>query len=147
MNHLSQAASSILRNPDLVSTLFRDWTHVDLNGIREQAGWIIRAKDTTISYVDASFRAHLSDTRSGLHVWVHWVEGMAEQCLSLELGNNNDTTQSMESAIRNLMHRWTFFGTMVIRDLTLRSAASFGIMTLFITLFPRLFSFAKVVDG
>lgn len=129
LNHLSQAVSSILRSADLMAMLQRDWAHVDLNGIREQAGWVVRMRDSLIAYVDGSFRAYLQE-HAPLPVWAQWIEGMAEQCLVLEMNTSTSPTVNgegvMEMTVRSLLHRWAFFGTMVIRDLTLRSASSFG---------------------
>lgn len=143
LNHLSQAVDGILRAPPEAATaqLLKDWQGLDTAGILEQAGWVVKMRDPLVAYVEQSIASLLSQ-RLTLPAWAQWVECMAEQCLALEHQQQSSSKQSennnglglidelaMEDAMRVLLHRWTFFGTMAIRDLTLRSAPSFGTIT------------------
>lgn len=121
LNHLAQAVRSILGSPEHTNGMLRDFAHIDFGSIREQVGWVIAGQDEFLAFVEASFKNYLFEGAS-LQQWTQWIEGLVEQCLSLEMASGG----SLEAAARAITLRWSFFTTMVMRDMTLRSASSFG---------------------
>lgn len=121
LNHLAQAVRSILHNPEYVGQMIHDWAHIDFASIKEQALWIVRTKESLLTYVESSFRSYLLEGLPLLQ-WLQWLESLLEQCLAIEMGSG----ETLEHAARSVILRWSFFSAMVLRDLTLRSANSFG---------------------
>ena len=143
LSHLTQALRSILCNSEQTQQMLLDWSHVDFQGIREQCDWIMRLKEGFLPWIEASFRTYLQDGVS-LHVWSSWIENITDQCIGGEqvMGSN------LEEACSIVILRWTFYSSMIMRDLTLRSAASFGSFHLLNLLFNEylLYSVEKRLD-
>lgn len=57
-----------------------------------------------------------------LQAWLEWAEGCADQCLS----SSPSSTSGLEEAGRALCLRWSFFTSLLLRDLTLKGGHSFG---------------------
>ena len=53
--------------------------------------------------------------------WAEWLNRVVEQVLQPHQGTDN-----FPKAARQFLLKWSFYSSMIIRDLTLRSAASFG---------------------
>ena len=143
LSHLTQAIRSILCNAEQTHQMLLDWGHVDFHGIREQCDWIMRLKEGFLHWIEASFRTYLQDGVS-LHVWSTWIENITDQCINGEqlMG------AALEDACSTVILRWTFYSSMIMRDLTLRSAASFGSFHLLNLLFNEylLYSVEKRLD-
>ncbi|PJF18260.1 DNA-binding RFX-type winged-helix domain-containing protein [Paramicrosporidium saccamoebae] len=121
LNHLSQAVRAILGSPDHLRAMLHDFGQIDFCTIREQIQWVVPGQETFLAYIEVSFKAFLLEGAS-LPQWTQWLETMTEQCISVELVAN----VTLEEAARTLMLRWSFLATTIMRDLTLRSASSFG---------------------
>lgn len=143
LSHLTQAIRSILCNAEQTHQMLLDWGQVDFPGIKEQCDWIMRLKEGFLHWIEASFRTYLQDGVS-LHVWSTWIESIAEQCINGEQVMGS----SLEEACSTVIMRWTFYSSLIMRDLTLRSAASFGSFHLLNLLFNEylLYSIEKRLD-
>lgn len=143
LSHLTQAIRSILCNAEQTHQMLLDWGNVDFQGIREQCDWIMRLKDGFLNWIEASFRTYLQDGVS-LHVWSTWIENITEQCINGE----QVMGASLEESCSTVILRWTFYSSMIMRDLTLRSAASFGSFHLLNLLFNEylMYSMEKRLD-
>ena len=143
LSHLTQAIRTILCNAEQTHQMLLDWGQVDFPGIREQCDWIMRLKEGFLHWIEASFRTYLQDGVS-LHVWSTWIENITDQCINGEqvMGSG------LEEACSTVILRWTFYSSMIMRDLTLRSAASFGSFHLLNLLFNEylLYSVEKRLD-
>ena len=143
LSHLTQAIRSILCNAEQTHQMLLDWGNVDFQGIKEQCDWIMRLKEGFLNWIEASFRTYLQDGVS-LHVWSSWIENITEQCVNGEQVMGT----SLEDACSTVILRWTFYSSMIMRDLTLRSAASFGSFHLLNLLFNEylMYSMEKRLD-
>ena len=74
----------------------------------------------TVTRVEESFKATLQQG-VGLEGWAAWLEGVVDSLLDASLAKD-----SYIGAARQFLLRWSFYSSMIIRDLTLRSATSFG---------------------
>ena len=70
--------------------------------------------------VEESFKATLQQG-VGLEGWAAWLEGVVDSLLDTNLPKD-----AYIGAARQFLLRWSFYSSMIIRDLTLRSATSFG---------------------
>lgn len=64
--------------------------------------------------------AELLSRQAPLQSWLEWAEGCADQCLAMSTANG------LEEAGRALCLRWSFFTSLLLRDLTLKGGHSFG---------------------
>lgn len=70
--------------------------------------------------LEADFKVTLQQ-QSSLEQWAVWLKGVVTQVLQPYEGK-----PTFAKAARQFLLKWSFYSSMVIRDLTLRSAASFG---------------------
>ena len=87
---------------------------------QEQASWGCGCDQETVTRLEESFKATLQQQAS-LESWASWLEGVVDSIL-----NPNLSKENYIQAARQFLLRWSFYSSMIIRDLTLRSAASFG---------------------
>lgn len=74
----------------------------------------------TVQKLENDFKAALLQQNS-LEEWAQWLRMVVDSALE-----EYKETSSYITAARQFLLKWSFYSSMVIRDLTLRSAASFG---------------------
>ena len=125
LNHLSQAVSGVLGSSELRSALLRDWNHIDMTGVRMQLqAWGVELRESILSYLETSVRALLTDRSTDLLSWARWTETVTEQCLRSDIAVS--ALENFEDAQKSLLCKASMLGSLLVRDLTLRSASSFG---------------------
>ncbi|KAG1703687.1 MHC class II regulatory factor RFX1 [Nymphon striatum] len=120
LNHLAQAARAVLQNSSQIHQMLADLNRVDFHNVQEQASWVCQCDDITVQKLEEDFKATLQQQNS-LEQWAAWLEGVVNQVLRPHEGKVD-----FSKAARQFLLKWSFYSSMVIRDLTLRSAASFG---------------------
>ncbi|XP_062814958.1 DNA-binding protein RFX2-like isoform X2 [Anolis carolinensis] len=132
LNHLAQAARAVLQSPSQTGQMLRDLNRVDFARVQEQAAWVCRwgpqedeeaaAEEDAglVRRLERGFKRALG-RQSSLEQWAQWMESALSHALRPHLGKPR-----LPSAARHFLLQWSFYSSMVIRDLTLRSAASFG---------------------
>lgn len=73
-----------------------------------------------VQKLEAEFKSALQ-LQNTLEQWAVWLRQVVDNALVAYCGK-----PEFESAARQFLLNWSFYSSMVIRDLTLRSAASFG---------------------
>nr|KAG5685937.1 hypothetical protein BaRGS_028663 [Batillaria attramentaria] len=126
LNHLCQAARSVLQSPDITGQLLDDWLSVDLNSIVKQTLYTMdqyTARDhTLISNLCGEFE-RLLEEQAPIESFIEWLDGMVDKCV---VKPSAKPTKSLRQIARQFLLMWSCFGTRVIRDMTLHSAPSFG---------------------
>ncbi|GFX69747.1 transcription factor RFX3 [Trichonephila clavipes] len=120
LNHLAQAARAVLQSSTQIKQMTSDLNKVDFRNIQEQASWVCQCDDSTIRRILTEFRQTLQHNL-WLEEWASWLENIVNKILEPHEGK-----PSYPKAAREFLLKWSFFSSLVIRDLTLRSAASFG---------------------
>lgn len=120
LNHLAQAARAVLQNSSQITQMLADLNRVDFHNVQEQASWVCECEDSVVQRLEADFKATLQQQNS-LESWALWLKNVVAQVLKPFEGKPN-----FAKAARQFLLKWSFYSSMVIRDLTLRSAASFG---------------------
>ncbi|KDR21076.1 Transcription factor RFX3, partial [Zootermopsis nevadensis] len=120
LNHLAQAARAVLQNSAQINQMLVDLNRVDFHNVQEQASWVCQCDDGMVQQLEADFKVTLQQ-QSSLEEWAAWLKGVVTQVLKPYEGKPN-----FAKAARQFLLKWSFYSSMVIRDLTLRSAASFG---------------------
>ncbi|XP_061046363.1 MHC class II regulatory factor RFX1 isoform X1 [Eubalaena glacialis] len=120
LNHLAQAARAVLQNTAQISQMLSDLNRVDFANVQEQASWVCRCEDRVVQRLEQDFKVTLQQQNS-LEQWAAWLDGVVSQVLKPYQGS-----AGFPKAAKLFLLKWSFYSSMVIRDLTLRSAASFG---------------------
>ncbi|XP_020286707.1 DNA-binding protein RFX2 isoform X3 [Pseudomyrmex gracilis] len=120
LNHLAQAARAVLQNSNQISQMLADLNRVDFHNVQEQASWVCQCDYGMVERLETDFKATLQQQNS-LEDWAIWLKGVVTQVLK-----PFEEKPTFAKAARQFLLKWSFYSSMVIRDLTLRSAASFG---------------------
>ncbi|XP_043289835.1 DNA-binding protein RFX2 isoform X2 [Venturia canescens] len=120
LNHLAQAARAVLQNSSQINQMLADLNRVDFHNVQEQASWVCQCDYAMVQRLEADFKLTLQQQNS-LEQWAVWLKGVVTQVLKPYEGK-----PTFVKAARQFLLKWSFYSSMVIRDLTLRSAASFG---------------------
>ncbi|XP_061567241.1 MHC class II regulatory factor RFX1a isoform X2 [Cololabis saira] len=120
LNHLAQAARAVLQNTAQINQMLSDLNRVDFANVQEQASWVCRCEDRVVQRLEQDFKLTLQQQNS-LEQWAVWLDGVVSQVLK-----PYQHSAAFPKAAKLFLLKWSFYSSMVIRDLTLRSAASFG---------------------
>ncbi|XP_050962073.1 MHC class II regulatory factor RFX1a isoform X3 [Labeo rohita] len=120
LNHLAQAARAVLQNTAQINQMLSDLNRVDFANVQEQASWVCRCEDRVVQRLEQDFKLTLQQQNS-LEQWAAWLDGVVSQVLK-----PYQSSAAFPKAAKLFLLKWSFYSSMVIRDLTLRSAASFG---------------------
>ncbi|XP_036943806.1 MHC class II regulatory factor RFX1a isoform X4 [Acanthopagrus latus] len=120
LNHLAQAARAVLQNTAQINQMLSDLNRVDFANVQEQASWVCRCEDRVVQRLEQNFKLTLQQQNS-LEQWAAWLDGVVSQVLK-----PYQHSPAFPKAAKLFLLKWSFYSSMVIRDLTLRSAASFG---------------------
>ncbi|XP_029178995.1 DNA-binding protein RFX2 isoform X3 [Nylanderia fulva] len=120
LNHLAQAARAVLQNPSQINQMLTDLNRVDFHNVQEQASWVCQCDYGMVQRLEEDFKSTLRQQNS-LEDWAIWLKGVVTQVLK-----PFEEKPTFAKAARQFLLKWSFYSSMVIRDLTLRSAASFG---------------------
>ncbi|KAM9687573.1 DNA-binding protein RFX2 isoform 2-T2 [Trichechus inunguis] len=120
LNHLAQAARAVLQNTSQINQMLSDLNRVDFANVQEQAAWVCQCEESVVQRLEQDFKLTLQQ-QSSLDQWANWLDNVVTQVLKQHTGS-----PSFPKAARQFLLKWSFYSSMVIRDLTLRSAASFG---------------------
>uniref|UniRef100_A0A672R9A8 Regulatory factor X1 n=1 Tax=Sinocyclocheilus grahami TaxID=75366 RepID=A0A672R9A8_SINGR len=86
----------------------------------EQASWVCGCEDGVVQQLEQDFKLTLQQQNS-LEQWAVWLDGVVSQVLKPYTGS-----PAFPKVAKLFLLKWSFYSSVVIRDLTLRSAASFG---------------------
>lgn len=125
LNHLADAARSVLNNPSHMAKIREDYFRLVFASIQETVQWVFQDCDAELlTRCEQAFR-QLHTSNSSLEAWAMWLQDIVAQCIKPFEG-----TPTFAARASELMLRWSFISSLVIRDLTLRSAVSFGMFHL-----------------
>ncbi|XP_030369322.1 DNA-binding protein RFX2 isoform X2 [Scaptodrosophila lebanonensis] len=131
LNHLAQAARAVLQNGAQITQMLSDLNRVDFHNVQEQAAWVSQCAPSVVQRLENDFKAALQQQNS-LEQWASWLQLVVESALEEYTGK-----PSYAHAARQFLLKWSFYSSMIIRDLTLRSASSFGSFHLIRLLFDE----------
>eukprot|EP00123_Amoebidium_parasiticum_P009797 comp19712_c0_seq1/m.23461 comp19712_c0_seq1/g.23461 ORF comp19712_c0_seq1/g.23461 comp19712_c0_seq1/m.23461 type:complete len:550 (-) comp19712_c0_seq1:149-1798(-) len=121
LNHLAQAARAVMQNEDAVAQMVSDWGHVDFGDVEAQARWAFDDAGMDLLKNLYTGLSELLEEGPCLEDYVDWLGGLGGDTIT----DRNDLHLCV-AELGTFMLRWSFLTALIIRDLTLRSAASFG---------------------
>ncbi|PAV81597.1 hypothetical protein WR25_03087 [Diploscapter pachys] len=122
LNHLAQAARAVLQKQEQVTAMFHDYVRVDITQVQEQAGWVAGCDNLMVKHIHDAFKHNLQKI-APMEEWAEWMESIVDQILAKY---HDKPVQTIADVGKQFLLNWSFYTSMVIRDLTLRSASSFG---------------------
>ncbi|CAJ0960125.1 unnamed protein product, partial [Mesorhabditis belari] len=122
LNHVATAARGVLQKADQIKQMHSDFNRVEMTCVQEQAGWVCACDPATVQHFQNSFRENL-EKQTTLEGWAQWMEAVLDNVLARY--HDKAVTELAEVAKQFLLN-WSFYNNLIIRDLTLRSAQSFG---------------------
>uniref|UniRef100_A0A8C9VXT4 DNA-binding protein RFX2 n=1 Tax=Scleropages formosus TaxID=113540 RepID=A0A8C9VXT4_SCLFO len=120
VRHISPSRYPIACPLSLISCCARCQNYRSGYAVWEQASWVCQCDEATVQRLEQDFKLTLQQ-QSSLDQWALWLDNVVNQVLKPHEGS-----PSFPRAARQFLLKWSFYSSMVIRDLTLRSAASFG---------------------
>ncbi|XP_025100046.1 transcription factor RFX4-like [Pomacea canaliculata] len=126
LNHLCQAARSVLQSSEVTAQLLDDWLTVDLNSIVKQTLYTMDQysdRDHSLIVSLCSEFERLLEEQAPIESYIEWLDIMVDRCV---VKPSSSRPRSLRRIARQFLLMWSCFGTRVIRDMTLHSAPSFG---------------------
>ncbi|CAG4976813.1 unnamed protein product [Colias eurytheme] len=115
LNHLAQAARAVLTNQHQIQQMVSDLSRVDFRVVREQAAWACACGNAPTAHkLEADFKATLGRGAS-LEQWAGWLDACVRAALAPHQARPDFTARA-----RRLLLDWSFYSSLVIRELTLR---------------------------
>eukprot|EP01147_Barroeca_monosierra_P011119 gene11119-3180_t len=115
LNHLAQAARNLLSDHSHLTSLIEDYMRVDIDALISQVCW---------SKFEQEFQAVLQGNK-GLPGWCEWLQLITKAVLP-----SSASIEALMEAASDICRTWSVVSSLLIRDLTLRSAPTFGMFHL-----------------
>lgn len=160
---LGQALGRILTDPYNITTMLAAWESVDFDSVSNQAALVTNSTHETVEQYQDSVRSLLEQVRNAMDVKPSMSgnndvdESAASQCMAvlrlvvafanealegsarftqeLVAGGQGTVLSSIDMGPRSFLLKWNYIAGQVLRDLTIKSHASFGnfqILSLFV---------------
>ena len=121
VNHLAQAAANVLESHEQAMQMIHDFSKIDLENVRSQAVWATECDVQEFIQLESDFR-YLLQSAGKLEQFTQWLRNI----LNRFVDNISREFEEYQAASRRFLLRWKFYCSLVMRELTLRSASSFG---------------------
>lgn len=119
LTHLIREARPILNNQEIVQQKRADLEKIDIMKIHEQISWVTECPLETVQTIHSGM-VGLLDTHASFDDWHVFLVKSINSCLP-ERSHPNYTVKA-----KKFIMSWSYYSSMVIRDLTLRSVQTFG---------------------
>jgi regulatory factor X 1/2/3 len=119
INQLAQGARPVLQNSSQTDQMLSDLIRIDFSSVQDRVSWACQSEDSVLQ-LEADFKKMLHNQNS-LEQWAAWLKGVITEVLKPHEG-----TPNFAKAAKEFLLNWSFYNSMVVRDLTLRKAPSFG---------------------
>eukprot|EP00005_Dracoamoeba_jomungandri_P003832 CAMPEP_0174258474 /NCGR_PEP_ID=MMETSP0439-20130205/7456_1 /TAXON_ID=0 /ORGANISM="Stereomyxa ramosa, Strain Chinc5" /LENGTH=405 /DNA_ID=CAMNT_0015341993 /DNA_START=889 /DNA_END=2106 /DNA_ORIENTATION=+ len=128
INHVAQNCRKVLQSSAHLTQMLVDWNRIDFSFINNQPAWMCRTGTGIVQNIQDNFRRFLQQ-RLTIEQWAQWLRDTAERFLAKCADMDHLTMASQE-----LLLKWSFYSSLIIRDLSIRSAPSLGSFHLMRTL-------------
>lgn len=128
LTHLAQAARTVLHSAEPVTQMVNDWQDIDFKEIIKQTLWTFSTDPEADCQVIETFLndfTQLLEQQATIDQYAEWASNLVDTCIKKYFDMNTDQDKAKERS-RQFLLKWSFFGTQVMRELTLKSAQSFG---------------------
>ena len=117
LNHLAKAATAVFTTKEIMADMIKDLNHIQFDSIMSQAETVCRCPRAVATKITSEFKGAMG---AGFTIvqWAEWLQKTLKEWL--------EKTPNPQADARKFLTRWCYFSSTVIRDLTLRSAKTFG---------------------
>uniref|UniRef100_A0A915I7T0 RFX-type winged-helix domain-containing protein n=1 Tax=Romanomermis culicivorax TaxID=13658 RepID=A0A915I7T0_ROMCU len=119
LNHVAQTARAVLSNADQIGQMLADLNKIDFRSLHAQACWACSCNSELLSEIDSSFKSALEKCLD-LEQWASWLNNIVDKILSSETHYPSSLEEFIDTGKRLMLN------SLIMRDLTLRSAVTFG---------------------
>jgi regulatory factor X 1/2/3 len=120
LSHVSQAANAVLQDSSQIGKMLLDLNQVNFRNVQEQASWVCHCDESMAQQLEADFKKMLHQQKP-LEEWAAWIKSVVAQALEPYEGKPN-----FAKAARDFLLKCSFYTSVVIRNLTLPCAETFG---------------------
>jgi hypothetical protein len=111
---------------DHLLAMRHDWEQFDFDGILDQTLWICDCDTNEIRQTLRQEVYELLTTKPSLEHWMHWMSQLVNKYLKrFEPTNLGDANHYLNRS-KQLLLKWNFYTCLIMKDLTLQQARSFG---------------------
>jgi regulatory factor X 1/2/3 len=125
LNHLAQAARSVLANEAQLLRMIGDLGDIDVQALQQQASLVCSCSDEVVFAALSEVYFNI-ENRYTLEHWAQWLHMLL---LKLAAG------EPLAAFFPNFYLKWSLYGSLLVRHLTVKNAVSFGSFHLLRTLF------------
>ncbi|KAI5481142.1 hypothetical protein MNV49_005577 [Pseudohyphozyma bogoriensis] len=119
---LSQALNGIVSNRSTLLEMAGAWDSIDFDAIKNQCALVSHCEHDLLTECFAGVKQLLVNPGTNpIESFIRWADQCFEKCGAFSSMDGARTTSP-----RSLLVRWTFVTSQIMRDLTLRSAPTFG---------------------
>lgn len=122
-NHITQAASLVLMDNNQSSQMLHDWGAVDWNSLIDQAAIISGCPRAFLENVKNRVLLMLTQ-KAPINVWIDYLQDVVASCFFAQKDLINPDMIGV--CCRQFLMRWSYIASLLVRDLTVRSANGFG---------------------
>ncbi|KAL5251982.1 hypothetical protein ACHWQZ_G014949 [Mnemiopsis leidyi] len=126
LTHIAQATRTVLSSSSAVSQMIHDWCHLDIDSMTHQAMFLFTSpggdiEAGTLKRIQSEFSELLGEQAS-VEEYAEWIKELIDKLVVKK--SNNEENFKMHA--QKFVTQWSYFISRIVRDLTLRSAPSFG---------------------
>jgi hypothetical protein len=125
LNHLAQAARSVLANEAQLRRMRDDLGDVDVQALQQQASLVCSCPDSVVLPALTEVYCNIEGQLS-LERWADWLHSLVRRLAG---------DQPLADFFPNFYLKWSLYGSLLVRHLTIKNAVSFGSFHLLRTLF------------
>ncbi|KAL8290536.1 hypothetical protein RQP46_002794 [Phenoliferia psychrophenolica] len=134
---LAQALTGIVNNPANLREMKEAWDQIDFEAIKNQSALVSNCEHSLLEDCFEGFKDILQNPgQVPIETFIRWADQCFDRCIAPAT-----SAAHRQTSPRSLLIRWSFVTSQVMRDLTLRSAPTFGSFAIASTFFDEFLSF------
>ena len=110
----------MLTNAQQLAHMLDDLTDVELSGLQAQASLVCSCPDQTVYSALCDIHYNIEHAYT-LEQWAQWLHALVNKLVA-------DSGQSLLDFFPSFYLRWSLYGSLLVRHLTVKNAVSFGII-------------------
>ncbi|GAA5796952.1 hypothetical protein HPULCUR_002330 [Helicostylum pulchrum] len=126
LNFAAQTAATVLSMPDHVAIMRQDWERFDFDGILDQTLWVCECDNSEIRNILRQDIYELLTSKPGIEHWMKWVSTLVHRYLKAHTPTSINDANHYLARSKQILLKWTFYTSLIMKDLTLQQARSFG---------------------
>ncbi|KAL0085544.1 RFX DNA-binding domain-containing protein [Phycomyces blakesleeanus] len=135
INEMAQTATAVLKDAGHIRQMKIDWQDMDIRSVTDQGLWICDCKSTFIEQILQSDIPQLLISGAKLDAWMKWIDKLMEMYMSRFSVRQAIDCEHYIIQAKQLVMKWTFYTSLVLRDLSLRNARSLAIFRIICVFF------------